>query len=162
MIYIVAGVAGSGKTTVGKLLAEKINLPFYDADDFHPVANIEKMRIGIALNDSDRVPWLNILAEKIISWQKEGGAVLACSALKETYRQSLMTIPSEQITWIFLTASKTLIENRLGKRSGHFFNVQLLKSQFEALEIPDYGLHLDASLASIQLVNQIPTVGYNI
>ena len=155
MIYIITGVAGSGKTTVGKLLAKKINIPFYDADDFHPAGNIEKMRNGVPLNDEDRIPWLNLLAENIVSWQKKDGAVVACSALKESYRQLLIVIPSSQISWVFLASTKKIIETRLMQRSDHFFNAQLLKSQFETLEIPTYGLHLDASLSPTQLVDQI-------
>ena len=84
-VIIVAGVSGSGKTTIGRLLAEKLDLDFKDADDFHPAANVEKMRSGLPLNDQDRAPWLTILAKKIEEWSRADGAVLACSALKEAY-----------------------------------------------------------------------------
>src|SRR5688500_10102545 len=85
LIIIVMGVTGSGKTTLGRALAERLNLPFYDADDFHPDANREKLRNNIPLDDHDRWPWLKVLAQKLIEWERTGGAVLACSALKKSY-----------------------------------------------------------------------------
>ncbi|MDQ3550649.1 MAG: gluconokinase, partial [Bacteroidota bacterium] len=100
MIYIVMGVSGSGKTTIGQLLANALHLPFYDADDFHPVENIQKMAAGTPLTDEDRQQWLETLAGNIKLWSKEGGAVLACSALKEKYRIILQSIPSDSLTWI--------------------------------------------------------------
>ena len=151
MLIIIAGVAGTGKTTIGKLLAEKLGLPFYDADDFHPSANRKKMKAGIPLNDNDRQPWLKLLAENLKQWASREGAILACSALKENYRRELMTVPS--LTWIFLHGSKELITERLKARGGHFFKVELLDSQFQALEIPRYGLHLEV-LQSPELVVQ--------
>ena len=102
MIYLIYGVAASGKTSVGKLLSKKLKVPFYDADDFHPTSNIKKMKNGISLNDSDRKPWLKILRKNIESWQKNGSAILACSALKESYRSILMGDMNIPIQFILL------------------------------------------------------------
>ena len=104
------GVSGSGKTTVGKLLSKKLNLPFYDADDFHPAANIEKMAEGIPLNDNDRWPWLDKLGKLLKSWEANGGAILACSALKEKYRKRLTTVSKETLQFIYLSGSFNLIK----------------------------------------------------
>lgn len=141
MIIIVTGVSGSGKTTIGSLLAKRLNLPFYDADDFHPSVNVEKMQEGIPLTDHDREPWLNQLAEKITEWDSKQGAILACSALKEEYRKILQVIP--HIHWIHLKGEKQLLSARLSNRKNHYMNPDLLTSQFETWEDPSYGLHLE-------------------
>ncbi len=133
------GVSGSGKTTIGKLLAAKLSLPFFDADDFHPDFNVKKMASGIPLDDLDRQPWLEKLAQHIIDWEQHKGAVLACSALKEKYRQILGS--NKKINWIYLDGNKDLIGNRMQARLGHYMKAGLLDSQFEALEIPSYGIH---------------------
>ena len=146
MIYIIIGVSGSGKTSVGSMLANHLSIPFYDGDDYHPTTNIEKLSKGLALTDDDRHPWLVILAEKIEQWNATGDAVLACSALKESYRQILSSIPNDRLTWITLLANKSVIENRLRNRKNHFFNPTLLDSQFETFEAPTYGVHIDAGL----------------
>ena len=153
MVIIIAGVAGTGKTTVGKLLAQQLAIPFYDADDFHPPSNREKMKRGIPLRDEDRRPWLDLLAQKLEQWALKEGAVLACSALKEPYRQQLMRVP--QLTWIFLNGSEKLIARRLKAREGHFFKAELLDSQFETLQIPDYGWHFDVSQPAELIVQEI-------
>ena len=153
MVIIIAGVAGTGKTTVGKLLAEKLGLPFYDADDFHPATNRKKMQAGVPLNDEDRRPWLETLSQKLQQWASGKGAVLACSALKEDYRQQLMSVP--QLTWIFLNGSFELIAGRLKARGGHFFKVELLESQFATLEMPRYGLHVEVSQSPELIVREI-------
>lgn len=155
MIYIIFGVCGSGKTIIGKLLSEKLEIPFFDADDFHAPDMVEKMRKGIPLNDADREPWLRNLADHIRVWQREGGAVLACSALKEKYRQILKSIPEEEITWIFLSGTRQLIKNRMDARKGHYMNPALVESQFEALEIPRYGLRVDVSSSPEEIVQEI-------
>ncbi|MDT0641778.1 NADP-dependent phosphogluconate dehydrogenase [Zunongwangia sp. F363] len=142
-VYIVMGVSGVGKTTIGRLLAEELNLPFYDADDFHPSINREKMKNGIALEDSDRKEWLESLASKISEWEKGEGAVLACSALKEKYRVQLQSVPKEHITWIFLHSEYEVIHKRLSARKDHYFKPELLKSQFDTLEMPKYGFHIN-------------------
>lgn len=155
MIYIVTGVSGVGKTTIGQKLAQKLGLSFYDADDFHPEANVQKMKNGIPLNDEDRAPWLAILADQIKKWNKEGGAVLACSALKEAYRKTLQAVDRNNTLFIFLYANPSLILERLQKRTGHYMDPGLLDSQFEALESPDYGVHVNANQSPELIIREI-------
>lgn len=137
MIYIIMGVAGCGKTTVGRMLAERLSMKFYDADDFHPQDNITKIKDRIPLEDGDRIPWLLNLAQHIAQWNKDKGAVLACSALKEKYRQILSWDGKEEVAFIYLEGNKDTILDQMRKRDGHFFPVELLDSQFNALEAPD-------------------------
>ena len=112
MIIIITGVSGSGKTTIGKILSKKIGAYFFDADDYHPLSNINKMAKGIPLSDIDRKPWLDLLSKKIITWEKKYKiSILACSALKESYRV-LLNVNPNNIKWIFLTGSFNLIRNR--------------------------------------------------
>ena len=135
MIVIVFGVSGAGKTTIGKLLAEQLGWQFYEADDFHPRANIEKMRSGRPLTDEDRWPWLELLREQIThSITANGNAVLACSALKRVYRDRLRV--SDDVKFVFLRGSYALIAEQLRQRRGHFMNPGLLRSQFADLEDP--------------------------
>lgn len=154
-IYIVIGPSGVGKTTIGRMLSERLNIPYYDADDFHSPANVAKMKQAISLNDSDRLPWLETLAEQIKSWHKNNGAVLACSALKEEYRKKLMSVPVDDITWIYLYADEKLIGERLLSRKGHFFNKDLLKSQFEDMEVPQYGCHINVNQSKEDILDEI-------
>jgi gluconokinase len=136
MILIVAGVSGSGKTTVGALLAGRLRWRFADADAFHPAGNIAKMRAGIPLTDEDRWPWLHA----ITAWMDERiaageSAVVTCSALKRAYRDALLGgRPQAQL--IFLRVSRDETARRLTARHGHFFPSALLSSQFDALEPP--------------------------
>ena len=153
-VYIVCGVAGSGKSTIGKLLAERLDLSHFDADDFHPKANINKMFRGDPLDDEDRYPWLHALADKISIWAQEGGAVLSCSALKENYRALLGSNHSE-IIWIFLDGSRELIMQRLEDRKGHFFDKTLLDAQFQDLEVPDYALQVSIEHAPEEIIDII-------
>ena len=137
MIVIVAGVSGSGKTTMGAMLADRLGWPFADADDFHPAANIEKMRAGIPLTDADRWPWLQALA----AWMDERIArgeptVIACSALKRSYRDLLLDGRPEA-RMIFLAVDREVLARRLATRHGHFFPEQLLGTQMNALEPPE-------------------------
>lgn len=134
MIYIIMGVSGAGKTVIGQQLARRLGIPFYDGDDFHPRANIEKMESGRPLNDHDRRPWLKALAQKMAEWQSSGGAVLACSALKKRYRDLLSSGQTAQ--FIYLKGNIPLIAKRIAGRKGHFMPEKLLESQFEALEEP--------------------------
>ncbi|TVR28953.1 MAG: gluconokinase, partial [Balneolaceae bacterium] len=140
MIIILMGVSGCGKTTVGKRLADKLDLPFYDADDFHPIKNVEKMKSGEPLTDADRHPWLATLAWEIEKWNQGDGAVLACSALKKSYRDILNPGTSDQVQFVYLKGSEEVILNRMQQREGHYMPAELLRSQFEALEEPEDAL----------------------
>jgi len=153
MVIIVYGVTGCGKTTVGKLLAKKLDVAFYDGDQFHPASNVEKMRKGIPLRDEDRIPWLDTLRMNIQTWERNGGAVLACSALNEKYRKILKR--GSQPIWVLLEGSRELIQSRLDARTGHFMNPALLDSQFATLEIPTYGFKLPIDLSPEKIVNHI-------
>jgi gluconokinase len=128
------GVVGSGKTTVGKLLAQKLGWEFADADDFHPAENIRKISRGIPLTDADRAPWLAALQRAIQDWQAAGKNVaLACSALKQSYREELN---AGAVRFVYLKGDAQLISQRLHDRHGHFASDAILKSQFEDLEEP--------------------------
>lgn len=140
MLIIITGVSGTGKTTMGELISRELGIPFYDADDFHPKSNIEKMSQGQPLNDQDRQPWLEILAEKLTKSQKFGGAVLGCSALKESYRHILQVDPN--IKWIHLKGQRDLIWERMLARKNHYMKAEMLDSQFATWEEPTYGLKL--------------------
>jgi gluconokinase len=154
-IIIVMGVSGSGKTTVGELLAQHIGWPFYDGDDFHPAANVAKMAAGHPLTDEDRAGWLATLAADLRPWEAAGGAVLACSALKESYRQTLQAGASLPLTWVFLDTDPTVLRGRLEARKGHYMKATMLDSQLATLEKPAYGLHLTDDVPVEELVAQI-------
>ncbi|SDB21534.1 6-phosphogluconate dehydrogenase/gluconokinase [Flavobacteriaceae bacterium MAR_2010_188] len=148
------GVSGSGKTTIGRLLAERLSMPFYDADDFHSEANIKKMKDGIALNDEDRMPWLYTISKNLKDWQSNKGSVLACSALKESYRE-IFNENLESIIWVYLDGKFTDIDQRLKSRGHHYFNPALLHSQFDTLEIPDYGIKVPIDKSPDKIVDSI-------
>ncbi|MCR6641029.1 MAG: gluconokinase [Sporocytophaga sp.] len=154
MIYIIMGVSGCGKTTIGKLLSSQLNLPFFDGDNFHPENNIQKMSCGIPLTDEDRLPWLTSISENLKKWELTGGAVLACSALKEDYRQILLST-STPVTWIFLDGHMDIIKQRLDNREGHYMPSTLLISQLGLLERPQYGIHVDVSSTPNLIVQEI-------
>jgi gluconokinase len=154
MFIVITGVAGAGKTTVGKLLAKNLGWQFYEGDDFHPTANVEKMRRGEALTDPDREPWLDALRAVIQSSLENGeNGILACSALKQSYRARLRV--NEQVVFVHLAATPALIERRLEQRKGHFMNPSLIQSQFTTLETPETALSLDASSPPAVLVQRI-------
>jgi len=157
MIVVLMGVSGSGKTTIGTLLAQRTGTIFADADDYHPQANKDKMRAGIPLNDEDRQPWLEILNGLLRGWYQSGeGGVLACSALKEKYRQTLESgIPSNAITFVWLDPSKDLLTERLAARHHEYMNPNLLASQIATLEPPKDALRVDNDAAPEQVVDQI-------
>lgn len=137
-IVILFGVTGSGKTTIGTLLAAELGWQFYDADWYHSADNIEKMRQGIPLTDADRQLWLGTLNQWVRSTlARSENAILACSALKAKYRQLLKV--NEAVQFVYLKGSFSLIETRLQNRQDHFMNPQLLPSQFETLEEDERG-----------------------
>jgi gluconokinase len=148
------GVSGSGKTTVGRRLAEELGWRFYDADDFHPPANVAKMAGGIPLNDADRQPWLESLRALIRDCLERGeSAVLACSALKASYRDYLLL--DARVKLVYLKGDPELIRRRLEKRSGHFMRTEMLESQFAALEEPGQESHVDISATPAEIVRAI-------
>lgn len=154
MVVIMMGVAGSGKTTVGKLLASQLGWTFADADDYHSAANVEKMRNGIPLTDSDRAPWLESLRSLIASWIAAGtNAVLACSALKESYRERLLVGP--EVHFVYLKGDRGLLEERMRARHGHFMAERMLESQFETLEEPEDAVVVDVDRSPEEIVGEI-------
>jgi gluconokinase len=154
MIVIVMGVVGAGKTTVGRLLADEMGWKFADADDYHPAANIEKIRNGIPLTDADRKPWLDRLRGAINGWIADGrDAVLACSALKRIYRQELQAGP--EVRFVYLKGRPELIAERLRARHGHFANEQILASQISDLEEPEDAVVVDIASSPPEMVRQI-------
>ncbi|HTA60082.1 MAG TPA: gluconokinase [Candidatus Baltobacteraceae bacterium] len=154
MIVIVMGVVGSGKTTVGRLLAEQLGWGFADADDFHSASNVEKIRRGIALDDDDRRPWLESLRAAINGWIAEKrNFVLACSALKRSYRRELSVVPDVQ--FVYLKGSAELIAQRLRSRHGHFAGEQILASQFADLEEPEDAVTVEVAMTPQQIVSEI-------
>lgn len=135
MIIVIFGVSGAGKTTVGELLARKLGWRFIEGDDFHPFANIEKMRSGHPLTDEDRWPWLERLRQQIEhSLGARQNTVVACSALKRAYRDRLRV--SDEVKFVFLRGDYGLVEKQLRSRKGHFMKSRLLQSQFDDLEEP--------------------------
>ncbi|HOU91085.1 MAG TPA: gluconokinase [Polyangiaceae bacterium] len=145
MILVVMGVAGAGKTTVGRAVATALGVPFLDADAFHPPANVAKMAAGSPLDDADRAPWLRALAEALAAAERAGGAVLACSALKESYRLTLAAGLQRPPRWVHLSAPREVLAARLSRRQGHFMPAALLDSQLDTLEPPGDALPIDAT-----------------
>ncbi|WP_165232814.1 gluconokinase [Aquisphaera insulae] len=143
MIVVLMGVTGSGKTTVGRILAGRLGWPFFDADDYHPAANVEKMRRGIPLTDADRKPWLERLSGLIDEAVARGESlVLACSALKHAYQEYLRH-HGDAVRYVCLCGSPELIRARLAARRGHFMDPSLLASQLEILEPPADAVRVD-------------------
>jgi len=152
-IIIVMGVSGSGKSTLGEALSKTLNVPFIEGDDYHSQKNIEKMQKEIPLTDRDRIPWLNRISKELEK-QQEIGAVLACSALKETYRSRLIHLLKTPPFWVYLKCEKALLESRIKKRK-HFMPLGLLQSQFDTLEEPKEALWLKGNLPVLEMVEQI-------
>lgn len=149
------GVSGCGKSTIGKLLSKKTNLPFFDADDFHPEANIKKMESGAPLNDKDRAPWLGNLNKLAQEKTKTTGAVIACSALKSKYRRRLEKGLPEMPTWVFLDGDFDLLLSRINSRADHFMPASLLQSQFDTLEKPRKGIKVDVANKPEEIIAKI-------
>lgn len=154
MIYIVMGVSSAGKTMIGRKLAEKLGLAFHDGDDFHPAENVEKMESGEPLNDEDRLPWLQKLRRNMLQWEQTGGAVLACSALKRSYRR-ILTPADIPVKFIYLKGSRALIADRMKNRSEHFMPESLLDSQFKALEEPANAVTVEIDQSPERIVDDI-------
>ncbi len=155
MIILVMGVAGSGKTTIGQLLARQLDWSFADADDFHPPANIAKMSAGQPLNDDDRAPWLEALRAHLQAClARNENAVLACSALRESYRRFLVVDPA-RVRIVHLHGSRELLLSRISSRQGHYMKSSMLDSQLATLEPPADALSLDVSPTPEVLVAQI-------
>ena len=145
MVYVIFGVSSSGKTTIGKKISIKLGIPFYDADDFHSNTNIEKMSTGVPLDDLDRLGWLQKIVLKINESNKNNGAIFACSALKEKYREILSGSYKNEVEFIFLKIDKSEATKRLKIRKNHFFPIELLDNQFEILENPSNAIKVNAS-----------------
>lgn len=156
-IIFVMGVSGSGKTTIGKLVAEKLTIPFFDADDFHPKENVEKMSSGKPLNDEDRAPWLDNLNELAKEQLTQEGAVITCSALKEKYRTRLERDLVFPPRWIFLHGDFEVILERINQREGHYMPASLLQSQFDDLEIPENAYEVDIDQTPDEILVQVLT-----
>lgn len=175
------GVAGCGKTTVGRLLAARLGVSFHDADDFHSAANREKMRRGEALDDAERIPWLDAMTCRFAEWEEGGGAVLACSALKRSYRRTLRAggdatassgddsaakadararddaaaLSRWGVRFVWLRGDRELIVRRMDARSSHFMPASLIDSQFATLEEPSDALAVGIEPDAEQIVDEI-------
>ena len=155
VILVLMGTMGCGKTTIGKMLSGRLGRPFYDGDDFHPPENVQKMRAGIALTDRDRIPWLQRLHDQIDRWLQQGTpAILACSALKQSYRD-MLGIDQKSVISVYLKGSFELIRERIRLRRHRYMPAKLLRSQFDALEVPQGGITADISFSPEQVVNDI-------
>ncbi|KUL21996.1 gluconokinase [Actinoplanes awajinensis] len=153
---VVMGVSGCGKSTVGKALAERLDVPYGEADAFHPEANVAKMHAGVPLNDDDRKPWLELIAEQIGS-AADSRLVISCSALKRAYRDVLRG-PDPSVFFVHLVLTPEVALARVSARSGHFMPGTLVESQFatlEPLEPDENGVAVDATLPVDQIVEKV-------
>jgi gluconokinase len=154
MVIVVMGATGSGKTTIGSLLAKRLGWKFVDADEFHSAANKAKMHAGIPLTDADRLPWLETIHQQIQKWLVEGRNVgLACSALKQSYRDLLWHGP--EVHFVYLKGSYELIAERLRTRHGHFADEHILAGQFADLQEPTDAVTVDISPSPDKIVDEI-------
>ena len=154
-IFYVMGVSGCGKSTIGKLLSKEFNILFFDGDDYHPEANVQKMVAGSPLNDTDRKGWLERLNALAIAHQKNG-VVIACSALKESYRIILQQ-HIEQASFVYLEGTYDQVSQRLAERKNHFMPAGLLESQLETLEIPVNAIEVSIMNTPLEIVASITT-----
>ncbi|MFO0841658.1 MAG: gluconokinase [Gemmataceae bacterium] len=156
MVVVLMGVSGSGKTTVGKVLAAKLGWAFVEGDDYHPPSNVEKMRAGTPLTDDDRRPWLAALRERVDQAIAAGeDIVLACSALKHSYQDYLERDDPTRIHYVYLHGTEELIKERLGGRKGHFMNPGLLHSQFETLEPPTDAIRVEVAGSPDEVADEV-------
>ena len=154
-MIIVSGVAGAGKTTVGRALAERLGWDFLEGDDYHPEANVAHMRSGRPLTEAHRAPWLAALGDVVAERLAAGPpAVLTSSALKAAHRR-LLRVDDDRVLMVYLRSDPGLVERRLGARRGHFFPPELATSQFAALEEPEEGMVLDANRRVEELVDAV-------
>ncbi|MGH9488397.1 MAG: gluconokinase [Terriglobales bacterium] len=158
MIYIVMGVAGAGKTTVGAALAAALGCEFLEGDRLHPAANVDKMRRGIPLTDADRAPWLEAIRQRLEAAAGAGrDLVVACSALKQGYREQLNR--GLEVRWIYLQGDPALLRRRLEQRQGHYMKANMLASQLADLEEPAQALRINAAEPAAAIVARILGVG---
>lgn len=154
MIVLLMGTTGAGKTTIGRMLAEQLGWTFLDADDFHPRANIEKMKRGIPLTDADRAPWLAAIHEELIRRSKAGqNAVLACSALKQKYRDQLAA--GVQMKVVYLKGSYEQMRRHIVGRHGHFAGEAILAAQFADLEEPEDAVVVEVTRTPEEIVSEL-------
>ena len=153
-VLVIMGVSGTGKSTIGLMLSEKLGIPFFDGDDFHPEANVQKMTAGKPLNDEDRLGWL-IRLNQLALEHKSNGAVIACSALKQSYRDILQQNMGAQLAFVYLEGSFELIKSRLENRKGHFMGTTLLQSQFDTLEPPIDAVTVSIALKPEEITHQV-------
>lgn len=154
MIFII-GVSGCGKSTIGKLLAQELKIPFFDGDDFHTEVNIKKMSNGQALNDNDRQVWLEVLNNLAKKQLAKNSCVIVCSALKQKYRNTLSEGVESETKWVHLKGSFNQIFKRVNSRSDHFMTSELLHSQFDILENPKNAIQIDISLTPENIIKTI-------
>jgi gluconokinase len=154
-VIFIMGVSGCGKTTIGKALAEQLHFSFMEADDFHPLANKDKMQQGIPLTDTDRWPWLKSL-RAAMELTFPNGVVVACSALKESYRSVLEeNLNPLHVQWVYLEGTVETLRQRLEQRKGHFMNPNLLPSQLATLEVPAAALQFSITMPPPTIIRQI-------
>lgn len=155
MVVIVMGVSGSGKTTVGRLLAATLGWAFHEGDDLHPPANLQKLAAGISLTDEDRLPWLQELRRRIeLSLATGEDAVIACSALKASYRK-VLSGDLDGVRFAHLKGSLELIRERLEHRQGHFMKAKMLDGQLAALEPPSHAVEVDVAGSPEEIVAEV-------
>jgi gluconokinase len=152
LLFVVMGVSGSGKTSVGREVAQRFQLAFLEGDDYHPRENIEKMSAGIALTNADRVPWIEAIARAVNEVQEQS-IVLACSALTDAVRDKLKSEVRREVVFIHLKADPEIIRERLKQRRGHYMRSHMLDSQLAALEHPKDAIEIDAGQPLTDVVN---------